>query len=340
MAVRIFSRLVSFIKDNDISLSLKSDIFSKKVLNVSEHTPDPRDWVHNPAKNNKGIDLRIFSRRGMSPPVKDQGSIGSCVGHSGRVVIGSSLKFKEEEPSSMWIYKTAKKYDAWAGEDYSGTSIRGAASALLNEGCCYERFWPYVSDESSLPLDGAKEDAAKKKIKSYHVIPCGKSDEIKRALLEKPLWYAFRVRSHFFYTKSNGIVNAEKYLSSDIVGGHAVCLIGWRYIDDNLYWEFQNSWGRFFGDKGYFFMCDELFQSHIINSIGPYYIEINEGFHNPKPDPDPKPDPKPDPGKKKNALILVLAFIAFGVLFFLFFNPENNNDIPPPPYIGKNGEVD
>lgn len=314
MIVRILSKLVCFIKDNDISLYLKSKSFSKKVLNVSEHTADPRDWIYDPEINSKSIDLVSFSRRNISPSVKNQGSIGSCVGHSGRVVIGSSLKFKTEDPSAMWIYKTAKKYDAWAGENYSGTSIRGAASALINEGCCYERFWPYVDSELSSPLDGAREDALKKKIKSYHVISCEKSNQIKTALLEKPLWYSFRVRSHFFYTKSDGIIDTEKYLSSDIVGGHAVCLIGWRYIDDKLYWEFQNSWGSLFGDKGYFFMCDELFQSHIINSIGPYYIEINEGFYNPdlKPDPGPKPDPKPD--KKKAVLISALSIVFFIIL--------------------------
>ena len=95
--------------------------------------------------------------------VKNQGSIGSCVGHSGRVILGSAQKFKKEEPSPMWIYQKGKKYDPWAGEDYSGTSIRGAAMAVKTEGCCFESFWPYVAREDSQPKEGAKQDAEQKK---------------------------------------------------------------------------------------------------------------------------------------------------------------------------------
>ena len=288
---------MSAILDNPISKSIKKDKFESKILNISEHPADSRDWVHSSSLNETtSIELKEFSRRKLCPKVGNQGSIGSCVGHSGRVVLGSSNMFKKEEPSPMWIYKTAKKYDAWAGEDYSGTSIRGAASALINEGCCFESFWPYVSSESTSPKDGAKEDAMSKKIRSYHVIPKNQTAEIKKMLLDRPMWYAFKVRSHFFSINYSGIVDTEKYLSSDPAGGHAVCLIGWKYIDDKLFWEFQNSWGFLFGNNGCFFMEDSLFQSHIINSIGPYYLDLNKGFYNEPVDPDPEPvDPDPEP---------------------------------------------
>ena len=297
MKAKIINSIMSALLDNPISNSIKKNHFESKILNVSEHPADPRDWIHSSSLSpSKSTDIKEFSRRELCPEVANQGSIGSCVGHSGRVVLGSSNTFKQQEPSSMWIYKTAKKYDAWAGEDYSGTSIRGAASALINEGCCFESFWPYVSSEFSSPKEGAKEDAALKKISSYHVIPTNETEEIKKMLLDRPMWYAFKVRSYFFSIGYNGIIDTERYLASDAAGGHAVCLIGWRYIDGKLYWEFQNSWGSFFGNDGYFFMEDSLFRSQIINSIGPYYIEINKGFYNKPVDPEPEPvDPEPEP---------------------------------------------
>jgi hypothetical protein len=369
MKLKIIDIIMSTILDNPISKSIKKDKFESKILNISEHPADPRDWVHSSSLNKTdSIDLNEFSRRKLCPKVANQGSIGSCVGHSGRVVLGSSNVFKKEEPSPMWIYKTAKKYDAWAGEDYSGTSIRGAASALINEGCCFESFWPYVSSELSVPKEGAKEDAALKKISSYHVIPANETVEIKKMLLDRPMWYAFKVRSYFFSINYSGIVDTKKYLSSDLAGGHAVCLIGWKYTDGKLYWEFQNSWGFFFGNNGCFFMEDSLFQSHIINSIGPYYLDLNKGFYNepvdpepepidpkpepvdpkpepidpkpepvdPKPEPvDPKPepvDPKPEPvdpkPKNKNKVLIAVGVIALVAIIFTFTKCTNEEELP------------
>ena len=295
MRLKLKTLLAHALLDNPISKLIKENKFSYYKLNLSEISPDPRDWKHIKRKTgNADITSPSFSRRNFSPPVKDQGSIGSCVGHSGRIVLGSSKLFQEEEPSPMWIYKRGKRHDAWAGEDYSGTSIKGAAMATKIEGCCFESFWPYVASENTEPLDGATEDAEKKRIHSFYVIPCEDTDEIKSMLLDRPLWYGFMVYDNFFSISSNGIVDTEKYLSSNKAGGHAVCMIGWRTINNKLYWEFQNSWGKMHGNFGYFFLEDSLFKKIIINSIGPYYVEVSDGFINPDPEPvDPNPDPEP-----------------------------------------------
>jgi hypothetical protein len=359
--------------DNPISRALKKSVFSNYKLNVSEHPADPKDWIHDPVRDEKKDPLpEEFSRRDICLPVKNQGRIGSCVGHSGRVVLGSANKFQKEEPSPMWIYKTGKKYDAWAGEDYSGTSIRGAANGAKHEGCCFESFWPYIDDEKSEPKDGAELDASHKKIHSFYAIPCENTKDIKSTLIDKPLWYAFKVYDYFFSIGFDGIIDTEKYLSSNAVGGHAVCLIGWKSINDKLYWEFQNSWGPFHGNSGCFFMEDSLFSKVVINSVGPYYVEITDGFYNPKPDPDPidpkpdpdpidpkpdpdpidpKPDPdpidpKPDPDPKKDSWLKKnVAWVAAGVLAvtcsaFFIVSECSGADIPEPPYFHDDGSID
>jgi len=354
MKYKLKSVLGALALDNPLSKYIKSSFFSKYKLNVSEHPADPKDWIHSPSS--EGEDFPdSFSRRDICPPVKNQGRIGSCVGHSGRVVLGSSIKFQSEEPSPMWIYKTGKKYDAWAGENYSGTSIRGAANGAKHEGCCFEPFWPYIDDENSEPKDGAALDASYKKIHSFYAIPCAKTNEIKSMLLDRPLWYAFMVRDNFFSIGFDGVIDTEKYLSSSPAGGHAVCLIGWKTIDGKLYWEFQNSWGTFHGNLGCFFMEDSLFQKVIINSVGPYYVEITDGFYNPDPDPvdpepdpvDPEPDPDPvDPEPKKDswfkkniAWVVAGSFVIFGSFLFLL-SECSEEEIPTPPYFNKDGTVD
>lgn len=49
--------------------------------------------------------------------------------------------------------------------------------------------------------------------------------------------------SKYIYTKTDG----------NMVGGHAICIIGWGTATDGTkYWICKNSWGRKWGDNGYF----------------------------------------------------------------------------------------
>ena len=248
-------------------------LYKNKVLDVPETPIDERDWELKPEMVASGdINASEFSRRYLTPEVKNQGRIGSCVGHSGRVVYGDTLDFEDKEPSAMWIYKKGKIHDPFPGEDYSGTTIRGACSGLIKEGCCEEKFWPYKDDENAPMLEGAAENAAENKIEAYYVIPKSKHDLIKKTLLKEALWTSFKVNTEFYYTPKSGVVNSEKYLASKAAGGHAVAMTGWKIIDGNLYWEFQNSWGTRFGNEGFFYLESSLYEKIIINNAGPVFI--------------------------------------------------------------------
>ena len=155
----------------------------------------------------------------------------------------------------------------------------------------------------------APENALKYKINGYYVIPKGDTDRIKSALLKEPLWTSIKVRRHFFQTDSTGVVDSDKFLSSEVVGGHAVSMIGWKEIDGKLYWEFQNSWGRWFGNKGYFFMEDSLYRDAIINAVGPYYLDVKSE----EKKPDPKPDPKPEKKKFNKKYLIIAAGVAIAI---------------------------
>jgi len=259
--------------------------FKNKVLNVPDGDPDPRDWemkteLLKEVQSDEA--LKEFSRQDFTPHVKNQGSIGSCVGHSGRVVYGDTQEFEDKEPSPMWIYKNGKKHDPFPGEDYSGTTIRGACTALRNVGCCEESFWPDKQSEDAPMLDGAEENAIQYKTNAYYAIKANDHKLIKRALLHEPLWTSFKVHYNFYYTPSSGIVKSDGYSESKYAGGHAVAMVGWKYINDNLYWQFQNSWGTRFGNEGFFFMEASLYEKIIINSIGPYYLAVKSEGENGK----------------------------------------------------------
>jgi len=268
-----------------------------------------------------GVNAVEFSRRDLTPQVKNQGRIGSCVGHSGRVVYGDTLDFDGKEPSAMWIYKKGKIHDPFPGEDYSGTTIKGACRGLIKEGCCEEKFWPYVDSEDAQMLEGAAENAAQYKIDAYYTIPKQNHDLIKKALLKETLWTSFRVHRHFYYTPKSGIVDSEKYLASDNVGGHAVAMTGWKIIDGGLYWEFQNSWGTSFGDRGFFYLESSLYEQVLINNYGPVYIETKsetnqaEEERRKKEAEERRQQEEKDKQKKKKSLLM--AILGFGGMALL-----------------------
>jgi hypothetical protein len=259
-----------------INKIIKTLLHKNKVLNVPETPIDERDWElkEEMLASAENVNSTEFSRRNKTPEVKNQGNIGSCVGHSGRVVYGDTEEFKNSEPSAMWIYKKGKIHDPFAGEDYSGTTIKGACKALKVEGCCEEKYWPYIDSENTKMLEGAQENAKNYKIHSYYVIHKSNHELIKKAILNETLWTSFRVYSAFYATPSSGIVESESYAKSSFAGGHAVAMTGWKYINGELYWEFQNSWGKYFGNKGFFYMESSLYEKMIINNIGPIYIQV------------------------------------------------------------------
>ena len=41
------------------------------------------------------------------------------------------------------LYEMAKKHDEWPGEDYEGSSCRGAIRGWKNMGVCSDGDWPY-----------------------------------------------------------------------------------------------------------------------------------------------------------------------------------------------------
>src|SRR5829696_7585532 len=100
----------------------------------------PADWVQQylPAYCNAGLIL-------------DQGSEGACTGFGLAAVI-NYLQFRaaaaHQVPmmprvSERMLYHLARRYDEWPGEDYEGSSCRGAMKGWFHHGVTGETYWPY-----------------------------------------------------------------------------------------------------------------------------------------------------------------------------------------------------
>ena len=113
--------------------------------------PDERDFLVMPAlyKVPGSVDWTKHMSR-----IRNQGEEGTCVGHAACAV----KEFQEKRQykkvfdfSERFAYEYAKKYDEWEGEEYEGTSIRGAMKALNKHGICEEKYWPYIPNKKGNP---------------------------------------------------------------------------------------------------------------------------------------------------------------------------------------------
>ena len=101
--------------------------------------------------------------------VLDQGKEGSCTGF-GLAGVVNYLRWElanqqamesgkkptqTERISARMLYQNARLYDEWKGDDYEGSSCRGAMKGFHKHGVCAENLWPNFGKRGR-PGDGAR----------------------------------------------------------------------------------------------------------------------------------------------------------------------------------------
>ncbi len=117
-----------------------------RTLNVRRDLPDFRDRKYKPALI--PLDSEIDNREHV-PIILNQGTEGSCTGHGLAAVINllNARKGNDFVASRRMLYEMAQKHDEWPGEDYDGSSCRGAIRGWKNMGVCSEEDWIYDGNE-------------------------------------------------------------------------------------------------------------------------------------------------------------------------------------------------
>ena len=110
-----------------------------RKLNANPDVPDFRDYIYEPAL--------IQLQQTIDPPqdqkILDQYSEGACTGFSLAACINYLYKSADQDiqVSARMLYEMAKRSDEWPGEDYDGSSLRGAIRGWKNMGVCKENQW-------------------------------------------------------------------------------------------------------------------------------------------------------------------------------------------------------
>ena len=181
--------------------------------------------------------------------VRNQAEEGTCTGYA-LVAVAEFLYWRKlglpPDLSERWAYEKAKLYDEWEGENYDGSTIRGAVKGWAKEGICPERYWPYKSGKRGRPKPYSRIRAKEYPIAKYE--RCLMINNIKHAIHYRGCVLAgVNIHEGWHSTIGKEIIpfKSKYHPQSD----HAVAFVG--YDDEKEVFWVKNSWGKEWGIKGF-----------------------------------------------------------------------------------------
>jgi C1A family cysteine protease len=234
--------------EDSLNLVVKQKIAEINISNNPLKGVSKNDSVF--VNQNTVINLHSIDLSTDMNPVRNSGDEGSVVGFA----IGAAMEymiyrhdFKKIELSPRYIYNNInKKFDG-------GALLEDGFEFVQKTGAVEERYWPYLQNHASDPVPAPALTASHYKISAWQKINPA-VDEVKNILAKKiPVIIALTIFNSFMSAQvaNTGIVPAPGK-SETVVGGHAICLVG--FDDDKKQLKFRNSWGSGWGDKGYFYI--------------------------------------------------------------------------------------
>ena len=216
---------------------------------------DPRDW---PSEDLLGARRKLStpqdaSLRSYVDSVLDQGNTESCVGNAVaqavRVLMrarGTSAAFL---PSRLMVYYNSRAVHGGTTSDV-GTYMRAALASIQKLGFCSEEVWPF--DESKInkkpSWNAYRKGIHNRVVNGYYAIKQkgdARVERVKTAILDKrPIVFGMRIDRAFEQATGSNVIGVP---TGDIIGGHAMCIIG--YDAEGV--DVVNSWGTSWGDQGY-----------------------------------------------------------------------------------------
>ena len=199
--------------------------------------------------------LTKYSDDGM---ILNQGKEGACTGFGLAAVINylyweRRQRLNAAEPpakvSPRMLYHMARLYDEWEGEDYEGSSCRGAMKGWHRHGVCCQDLWPYADSRGRYvqPKDRWNEDAAERPLGAYYRINKDSLLEMQAAIGEVHAIYASATVHEGWLLKRTNELAAIALAGKKKIGGHAFAIVGYR--PDGFI--IQNSWGPRWGYGGF-----------------------------------------------------------------------------------------
>ena len=249
--------------------------YKKRLLDVRQDRLDLRDRVYQPVL--KSLDasypktayinhiLQCYREENL---ILDQGNNGACSGYALASVINYLLwkqqnsedtsrttteKKNSEIVSSKMLFNLARIYDEWDGEDYEGSSCRGAMKGWHKHGVCSESYWKFNEEE---PQKGWDTNSIEKPLGAYYRVNKDSISDIQAALCEVGALYVSASIHDGWWELNNykdrdieNIDNDMPIIPYEVFpqGNHAFVIVGYTRQGFII----QNSWGRRWGNCGF-----------------------------------------------------------------------------------------
>ena len=233
-----------------------------RKLNARPDPIDFRDRMFEPTliEVPPRIQLAEYMRYGV--PVVNQGTEGACTGFGLATVANYLLRRRAIDPevdkvSPRMLYEMAKRYDEWPGEEYSGSSARGAMKGWHKHGACLEVAWPYEPGNPGSLTEDISGDAARRPLGAYYRVNHEDIVAMHSAIAEVGVLYATAtVHQGWNSVAKNRDIPFNP--SDPIMGGHAFAIVAY---DEMGFW-IQNSWGTDWGFNGFARICYDDWLTH------------------------------------------------------------------------------
>ncbi len=212
---------------------------------------DFRDRLYVPTLTEVGTHRPMDAYLQHQVPVLDQGREGACTGFALATVAHWLLRTRRTDPdptpvSPHMLYRMARQHDEWPGENYSGSSARGAMKGWHKHGVCTASAWPARPPRGTPPgLNTARaNDALKRPLGAYFRVNHRDLVALHTALTEVGILFATAsVHEGWDKVRADGVIPWR----SGNAGGHAFAIVAY---DRGGFW-LQNSWGKGWGREGF-----------------------------------------------------------------------------------------
>jgi hypothetical protein len=216
------------------------------LLNTRPDTVDFRDRMYVATLVTVPSERDLSLWHSADVPVRDQGREGACTGYALATVADYLLRTRQPGSAGIaavsphMLYEMAKRYDEWPGEDYSGSSARGAMKGWFQHGVCSDKAWP----EPGGVLSAARRtDALERPLGAYFRVDHTDLVAMHAALSEVGVLYATGlVHDGWRHPGHDGLIKPD----AQVLGGHSFAIVG---FDREGLW-IQNSWGGDWGRDG------------------------------------------------------------------------------------------
>jgi hypothetical protein len=268
----------------------------RRILDAVPDRIDIRDWFYRPSLAQLPDQIVSIDR---VPLILDQGTEGACTGFALAAVInflaanrtGANLK-KNVSASPRMLYEMARRYDEWPGEDYDGSSARGAMIGWTRHGVCLRDTWPdHQKGPEHLTPDVAGE-ARRLPGGAFYRVSHREIRDMHAALAEVGILYMTLMVHDGWFEPSSKMrpidlpgTGKKQQIKLPVIqrsgradSGHAVAIVG--YTAEGFI--IQNSWGADWGERGFALLPYEDYMLHAtdvwVAQVGvPVTINLWEG---------------------------------------------------------------